>query len=566
MDFNTLATYFQKIEETASRTEMTKILKEMLTSLNPEEVQETLYLMTGRVAPKYDPLEFNIAEKMVIKAISEAYREQLATIKEKYSNTGDLGLVAQELSKSTNQSIGILEVFKQLKAIAEYRGEGSQDKKIQGLANLMKELNPIGARYLVRIVLDKLRLGIGDKTIIDALSWTQTKDKSLSADIERAFGVTSDLGLIGETLFIKGISVVKEFKLTPGRPVAAKLCQREDTPNAIIKRMQKCVIQPKLDGLRCQIHKWDSDKVALFTRNLESITEMFPEIVEAAKKIPCKSVILDSEVIGYNPRTNKFIRFQETIKRRRKYEVVKKAQEIPVYAYAFDILYLNGKDLTTSEYTKRLEKMKSVLSKRQKTIKNIETHMVDSTQKIDALFKKYISEGLEGLIAKTPDHKYSTGKRNYDWVKLKGAFKETIADTIDAVVLGYYKGRGKQAKLGIGAFLAGIYNKKDDFFETIAKVGTGVTDAQWKTIKKTLDQIAVKKIPARVKVSKSLVPDVWVTPKIVSVIKADEITKSPTHTSGYALRFPRLEEFKRLDKTPNESTTVKEVTDLHKKK
>lgn len=577
MQFYQLAQFFSMLEGTSSRLEMTNILHKMIKSCAPNEVAEVLYLSTGRVAPKYISLEFNMAEKLVVKALALGFGRMEGDIEKRYKETGDLGLVAEEMAASNGVQrldMSVLEVYKKLREIAEYKGIDSQEKKIKGVAVLLKKMKPISCRYLIRIILGVLRLGIGEKTIIDALSWIVSGDKSLSNRIEKAYALCSDLGYVGKLLIKDGVKGLTRVKLTPGRPIFPQLSQRADSVEEIINRLKTPIIQPKLDGIRCQIHKWEEKgevKVALFSRNLEVLTEMFPEVVEAAKKLSPKSFVLDSEVIGYNPETNEFMPFQQTIQRKRKYGVGKKAEEIPVYSLCFDLMFIEGKDLTETPYFERLKFLNRLLKgNKQEVLKLIETHYIRSLEEIKNLFDTYISEGLEGLMAKSENSSYQPGVRNYDWIKLRRSYEAKLADTIDSVVLGYYKGRGKQAKIGIGAFLVGVYNEKSDEFGTIAKVGTGVKEEEWRKIKSLLDKLVVKHVPPRVKIAKELMPDVLVYPKIVAVVRADEITKSPLHTAGrtdrnvgYALRFPRLEQFNRKDKSVEEITTVAEIEDMY---
>lgn len=571
MEFDLLSEYFERLEKTSSRLEMTTLLRDLLTKLAPGEVRAVLYMAVGRVAPKYQPIEFNMAEQMVIRSIAKAYRKKLDAVSDFYKELGDLGLVAASFASSgkiTKSSIE--ETFKTLQTIASASGEGSQAAKVALLAKSLKQSSPLSAKYLIRIILNTLRLGFGDKTIIDALSWTQTSDKSLRAEIQRAYAVCSDLGMVGEIILGKGIKGLKKIGVTTGRPMAAQLAQRENSIKAVFKRLGTCVAQPKLDGLRGQIHKWNEGgktQVAIYSRNLETLTHMFPEIVTAVKRLPAKSVILDAELIGFHLETNEYFRFQETITRRRKHDVQTHSADVPITAFAFDIMYLEGNDLTLVPYESRLRKLEKLLSGgAQATILKIESSLAQDEKTLEQLFNKYVSLGLEGVICKSVNHHYMPGARNYDWIKFKRATHTDLVDTIDAVALGYYKGKGKNARFGIGALLLGIYNEKNDRIETVAKVGSGFRENTMPKMKKALDKLATKRVPPRVEIDKALIPDVLVEPKIICVIRADEITRSPIHTAGFALRFPRIIEFDRKDLSGAESATkLSEIEDLYKK-
>jgi len=575
--FYQLAQIFSKLEKTSSRLEMTDILHKMIKLCTPLEVEKVLYLVTGRVVPKYVSLEFNMAEKMVMKSLSLCFSLEESDVKKLYKEKGDLGIVAEYLSlkeSSGKKDMLVNEVFERLKIIAQYRGKESQSKKIEDLSNLLKTLKSISCKYVVRIILGTLRLGIGEKTIIDSLSWVVKGDKSLRKKIERAYYLCSDLGYVGRKLVEDGVKGLDTIVLIPGRPISPELSQREKSAEAIISRLKRAIIQPKLDGLRCQLHKWvekGKPMVALFSRNLEVLTHMFPEVVKGAEMLEGDSFILDGELVGYREETGEFIPFQQTIQRRRKYDIEKKAGEIPVSLFCFDLMYLNGEDLTLLPYRERLNKLERLIPQNfELSLKVVESNEVSETKEVQKLFDTYVSAGLEGLMAKSPTSQYQPGVRNYDWIKLRRSYEVRLADTIDGVILGYYKGRGKLTKFGIGAFLVGIYNEEKDEFQTIAKVGTGVKEDEWEEIKTNLDKIKVDHLLPRVNIAKELMPDVLVYPQIVVVIRADEITRSPLHTagkegdeSGFALRFPRLEKFNRPDKTVDEITTVKEIIEMY---
>jgi DNA ligase-1 len=236
---------------------------------------------------------------------------------------------------------------------------------------------------------------------------------------------------------------------------------------------------------------------------------------------------------------------------------------------------LDGKTLISEPYSKRRKILESIfdhknLKKVAPDIELIEEKKVDSAEKLKEFFLKQVADGLEGVVVKKIDAPYAAGKRNFNWIKLKRTESGVLHDTIDVVILGYFLGHGKRAKFGIGAMLVGIYNKKKDLFQTIAKIGSGLTDEDWKKWKNEFDKISVSKKPKNVECHKELRPDVWVTPKFVAVVKADEITRSPIHTAaqddekeGYALRFPRLVQF-RTDKAAYDATTAREIVKIYK--
>ncbi len=562
MTFQKLAQYFEKLEETSSRLTLIDILCELFKEVKDDEVGKVCYLLQGRVAPFYEPIEMGMSEKLVAQAIARAYGVDREQVLNKYGRAGDLGKVAEELAsrRSKDGGLSVSSVFEHLMEIANTSGEGTVEKKIIILRTLLNSVNPVSAKHLVRIPLGVSRLGIGDPTILDAFAKLKLGDRSKRKLLEGAYNKISDLGLIGETLWNGGLKAVEKLQITVGRPIRSQLAERLPNPEKVIEKMGEVNVQRKLDGFRVQIHK-DGDNIRLFSRNLEETTPMFPEIVEGAKKqIKAKSAILDSEAIGFNPISEEFLPFQETTQRRRKYRIDEMAKKIPLKAFAFDILYKNGKSLTDLPQTDRLKELEKTVEVGE-TIFVEKGPLVGDPKKLQELLDESISEGLEGLVVKRPDSKYEAGARNFNWVKLKRHSNGELKDTIDVVILGYIFGRGKRSDFGAGALLVGVYDAKKDEFVTVSKIGTGLTDEEFREIHKRADKIKVDHKPARV--DSKLIPSVWIKPEIVIEVLADEITKSPNHTAGLALRFPRLIKFREADKKAEDATSLKELIEMY---
>jgi DNA ligase-1 len=298
---------------------------------------------------------------------------------------------------------------------------------------------------------------------------------------------------------------------------------------------------------------------------------MFPDLSKAVLKLSSKEFVAEGEAIAYDAETDTFLPFQETVKRRRKYDIETVAKDVPLKLYFFDLLYLGKNSLLEKTHAQRRKLLLSIFKgKKDGIVAPLDEESVKTAEELENYFKESISAGLEGLVIKKPDSVYQPGKRNFNWIKLKREETGHLGDTLDCVILGYYSGHGKRAKFGIGALLVGVYNKKDDRFETIAKIGTGLSDQEWRDQKKMCDKISVGNKPKNVVCVKELVPDVWVSPEIVCLIRADEITLSPLHSAGatkeeagFALRFPRIMGY-RPDKSSKEATTVKEVNSMYK--
>ena len=561
MKFSELAGYLHRMEATSSRNELVKLLAEIYQKSSADEIQPISYLIQGRLVPFFEPVEIGLGERLVIASIAQAFVRPPEEVAKLFGRAGDLGLVAQQISgHQAGSSLTVNEVHARLTEIAGASGEGSIVKKRSLFASLLKEVDPTSAKHLVRMALGKLRLGIGDPTVLDALSFAKKGDRSLRPVLEGAYNRTSDLGLIARTFWSGGEAAVNALKVTVGRPIRSQLAERLPNPEAVIKRLGTVDVQPKYDGIRVQIHKKGKD-VRIFSRNLEDYTVMFGELAAAARALKDRSLILDGEAIAYSRESEEYVPFQLTASRRRKHGIEEAAAELPLSAFVFDILFRDGRDLTELPYEKRLAIVDEVI-KGSSVLLPAPIIKTDSVEVLTKTLLDYIGQGLEGVVVKRPDSPYQAGARNFNWVKLKRHTSGQLNDTVDLVLLGYYFGKGKRAEFGVGALLAGVYDKTNDRFVTITKLGTGLSDAEWREIHKRADKLQVDHKPARV--DSELVPDAWLKPEVVVEVLADEITPSPRHTAGYALRFPRIVSFRGADKRPEDATTAKEIVEMFK--
>jgi DNA ligase-1 len=568
MRFDGLAAYLERLEATSARNELVRILSELYGACSVDEIEPITYLIQGRLAPFFAPVEIGLGERLLISAMAMAYRTPKDEISATYRQLGDLGVTAQGLAAATeHQPPPVVEVHRRLSEIAATSGEGSLQRKLDLFASLLGDMDPISAKHLVRITTGKMRLGIGDPTVLDALSFAKKGDRSLRPVLEAAYNRTSDLGLIARTLWAEGEGGVEALSVTVGRPLRSQLAERLPDPDAVIKKMGLVGVQPKYDGFRVQIHK-DGDRVSIFSRNLENMTEMFPELVAAAGSLDAGSVILDGEAIAYNPESEEYVPFQETMGRRRKHGIEQFALRVPLRAFVFDVMFRDGSDLTSLPYESRLAMVDELVSGSETLIPAPLTR-TDSADVLRKELLEYISRGLEGVVAKRLDSPYQAGARNFNWVKLKRNTSGQLNDTIDVVLLGYYRGKGRRADFGAGALLAGVYDSDRDEFVTLSKIGTGLSDAGWRELYDRARALEVEQRPARV--SSILVPDVWLKPEIVVEVLADEITPSPRHTAGMtadeaglALRFPRIVSFRGADKRPEDTTTVREILEMYR--
>ena len=568
LTFSTVATCFEQLERTSSRKQLTELLSGLLGQVEPDEIAEVAYLLQGRVAPLYEPVEFGLGQRSVEKAVAQAFGVSAEEVRQRDAKAGDIGLVVAELAPSggTGRERTVHDVFAGLRDIAGMSGPGSADRKLAGLTGLLEGLDSVSAKHLVRIPLGASRLGIGDATVLAALNQARLSGtKPDQVALEDAYNRTSDLGLLGHTLWTGGLEAVKTLDVEVGRPIRPQLAERlPDVPSLLDKLGGKAHAQYKFDGVRVQLHldrSWpEGEQVKLFSRSLESMTSMFPELVEGVlKQVNAQTAILDSEALAFNPASEEFLPFQETTRRRRKTGIDDIQTELPIKGMVFDIMYLNGEPLLARPLHERIDTLTGAV--RGSEVLQAEKGVVLSDpDKLEAMFEDALERGLEGLVVKRVDSPYQAGSRNFNWVKLKKHSRGALNDTIDCVLIGYFLGRGKRAELGVGALLVGVYDKENDQFVSITKIGTGLGDEQWREVGERAAPYRSDVRPARVQ--SLITPSVWLEPKIVVEVLADEITKSPNHSAGYALRFPRVIRFRDADKQPEDATTLTEIVEL----
>lgn len=572
MKFIQVATAFQDLEKEPSRINMTKILAELIGQCSKIEAHTVAYLSQGSLFAPYQNIQFNIAQKGMVSIIADFAKKPLEVIEKDFKELGDIGLVAEKESRCVDQGLSVQEVYDSLVEIAKTSGIGSTEKRSVMLCNLLNQVDGLGAKFIVRIITNTLRLGFSDMTFLDALSWMSVGDKSLSKDLESAYNVCADLGMVAYSMKNEGIKCVESImSITVGIPIRPAAAERLTSASAIIERLGNCVAQPKLDGFRVQVHvKKTASKteVHFFSRNMLDMSEMFPDLKKVVSSLDVSSLICEGEAIVYDEQTETFLPFQQTVKRKRKHDIEQMSLDMPLRLYLFDILYLDGKSLLDQTHKYRRETLQKVIGKDNDSLQVVEEKKISTAKELEDYFLLNINSGLEGLVVKREDAIYQPGKRNFNWIKMKREAHASLIDTIDSVILGYYFGKGKRAKFGIGAFLVGVYDEEKNQFQTVAKVGTGLTDIEWKDLKKRCDAVKVSCRSKNVSCVKDLYPDVWVSPEIVCTVKSDEITLSPLHSAGkvgddpgYALRFPRFISY-RPDKSAHDATSIVELKHL----
>lgn len=568
--FSDVVFFFKEIEKRSGRLEMTDLLAKLFKQTDEKEIDKLVYIIQGILAPPYEGIDLGMGERFALEAISSASGYTKDEVEKRYKKSGDLGDTAEELLSKKKQTalstidMEITYLFDALVKIAKSSGPGSQDQKIKILTELLNNSSGLESRYIIRYVTGSLRLGVGDPTILDAISVAHAGDKSLREKLERAYNTCSDLGYVAK-MFYQDPKKIEKFVVTPFKPLMPALAERENTSEAIVERLGKCGVEMKYDGLRLQCHK-KNNEVEIYSRKLEKMTRMFPDIVEAIRSLKAKEIIFEGEALAFDNENNKFFPFQQTMHRRRKHGIDQASKDFPMNVFVFDVLYIDGKDMTEKTYSERREVIEKIFDN--KILRPSQMILVSKSSELEKRFQNAISQGLEGIIAKDLGAPYTAGKRKFAWIKLKKSYGKAV-DTIDAVIVGYYLGQGTRAEFEFGGVLVAVYNPDRGKLETVARIGSGFSEEEMKNFSEMLGEIKTKKPSTKLDFSVEK-PDFWVEPKFVVEIAFDEITQSNMHTcsmksdgnKGLALRFPRLVRL-REDKTIKEITTSEEVVRMY---
>ena len=576
MKFSILSDSLEKMELTSKRLELTDILVELLKKTPIETMSKIIYLIQGKLRPNFEGVEIGIAEKLVIRAISKSSGSTIKKIESDYNDGGDLGKTAANILKEKTQTtfaaetITLERVYDTLLKISKLEGKGSQDMKIKYISSLLNDATPIESKFILKILLGTLRLGIAENTVMDALAIAFTNKKENRGLVENAYNVSSDLGLVSEILSREGIEGILKFKVSMFSPIRPMLADRVKSEQEALKKIEnEFAAEYKLDGERAQIHK-KNNKIILFSRSLENITEYYPDIVEKiSESINVDEGIFEAEIVAINENTGDFLPFQELMHRRRKYKLEKAVSDYPITVNFFDILYFNGNNCLDEPYQERRRKLKNII-KENNFAKLIPMSIVKNEDDISDIIENSINSGCEGLMLKVLTAPYRAGSRGSNWLKLKREYQNELGDSLDLVVIGAFFGRGRRTGK-YGTLLLATYNSDSDIFPSICKVGTGFSDESLDQLFQILsNKVILKKNP---RVDSSMDADIWFEPELVIEIVASEITLSPIHktgldyirkNTGFALRFPKFTGKIRAEKMAEDASTDEEVMALYK--
>jgi DNA ligase-1 len=572
--YGIVAEAYQDLERSTARLELIDRLAGLFTETPAELLPTVALLCQGQIAPDFAGVEIGLAERLAARAVAEAVGVTGEQVLAGARETGDLGLaaerlVAEEAPHPASLEVGV--VFQTLHQIAQAQGTGSQGQKLSALVGLLHQATPLEARYLLRTVTGNLRLGIGTATILDALAEVHAGGRKARPVLERAYNICSDLGLVAATLVEGGLAAVERVRVRAGNPVRPMLAQRLSSPAEVLAKLGgTCAAEYKYDGIRVQAHRTGDGRLELFTRRLERVSGQFPDVVEVlGEGLKPREVILESEVVAFDPASGELRPFQDVMFRRRKYGITEAISDVPVSMFCFDLLFADGEDLTRLPYLERRARLEQAVAPSPR-LRLATAREVSDEAGLEALFEQAVADGCEGLLCKSvdPSAGYQAGARGWQWIKLKRDYRAELSDTLDLVVVGALYGRGRRAGI-YGALLLAAYDPQADVFQTVTKCGTGFSDADLAALPTRLASLARPERPARVDARRHA--DVWFEPALVVEVLGAELTLSPTHTAGWgllkedaglALRFPRFTGRWRDDKAPEDATTVAEVVQM----
>jgi len=577
MEFSIISEMFEMMEKTTKRIELTNILVELLKKTPKKIIPNVVYLLQGIIRPNFEGVELGVAEKLAIRAISKSAGLPIKKIEDDYRECGDLGLTASNILKIKTQTtftaekITVERVYETLFKIAKLEGKGSQDLKMKYISSLLNDATPLEAKFVIKILLGTLRLGIAENTVMDALAIAFTGKKENRVQIENAYNVSSDLGKVSLIVATDGIDEIKKFKISLFSPIRPMLADRVQSEKDVIKKMpEQFVAEYKLDGERVQIHK-QSNKIILFSRRLENITQYYPDIVERiGKALNVNEGIFEAEIVPINENTGEFLPFQELMHRRRKYKLDKAVSQYPITVNFFDVLYYDKKDCLNLECSERRKILEQIVHE-DNFAKLVPMLFVKNENEVEDFLENSINAGCEGLMLKAPNAPYRAGMRGSNWLKLKREYRNELGDSLDLIVVGAYFGRGRRTGL-YGTLLLATYNPEKDNLPSICKVGTGFTDESLDQLYQILsNKVTLKKNP---RIISEMEADIWFEPELVLEIVASEITLSPIHktgldlirkSTGFALRFPKFTGKIRYEKAAEDASTGEEVFALYKR-
>ena len=581
MDYADLVAVYEKLEKTTKRLEKTHIISEFLKIVKVDSLPNVVLLLQGNAFPPSEEKKIGVAAKLVLKALSASTGTPAEKIEEHWAKSGDLGETTETLIKKKTQvtlfstHITVKKVVENLQKLATIEGAGTVDIKVKLISELLTSASPSEAKFIVRTLLEELRVGVADGTLRDALVWAYfDKDIGFTYDakennfdvkdrikyqeyadaMQNAYNLLNDFSQVAVIAKEKGMNGLGKVMMKLGVPIKVMLYQKaKDIEDAFETVGRPAQFEYKYDGFRIQIHKKDG-KIILYTRSLENVTPQFPDVVEFVKEhIKEKDFILDTEAVGFDVKTKKYLPFQKISQRiKRKYDIKEVADKFPVEVNIFDVIELNGENCLNKSFKERRSLLEKILVKPVPfKIKLADAIVTDKDKEADTFYKKSLAAGNEGVMAKSLDAVYKPGSRVGYGVKIK-----PIMETLDLVIVGAERGEGKRAAW-LSSFIIACVDPDTGEYLEIGKVATGFKE---KREEGTSFEEMTELLNPLITEQKGKI--VRVKPKIVIEVAYEEIQRSPEYESGYALRFPRLVAL-RDDRRPEEAASLSDVQDLY---
>ena len=546
---------YEELSATSKLLEKRDIISNFLKSVKESNLVNAVNLLQGRTFSECDPRKLGVGTQLIIKALVNTSGISSEEVNKKWADLGDLGKVSEKIMSKRKQetlekgNLTVNGIIDRNRKLAEIEGAGTVSKKVGLISELISSTSPAGAKYLVRLLLEDLRTGAGVGVIRDAISESFGVDKS---KIQRAYDLTTDLSQVAFITKTEGEQGLDNLKIKPGNPVKVMLFQKaENFENAFTKVGTPAAIEYKYDGFRLQIHR-NGNLIRLFTRNLEDVTTQFPDIVEFVKRdIESTSFVIDCEAIGYDAKTKVWKPFQEISQRiKRKYNVEKMVKEVPIMILVFDILYLDGQSLLESSFKERRSKLKKLIKSKKSVVDLAKSIITSDSNEAQNFYENSLKDGAEGVMVKNLDGIYKPGSRVGFGLKIK-----PVMESLDLTVVGAEWGTGKRANW-LSSFTLAC--RDGDNFVEIGKMGTGLKEKEdgglsFNQLTKLLQPNIIHESGREVKIK----------PSVIIEIEYEEIQKSPTYSSGFALRFPRALNL-RDDLSLSDVDDLKKITSLKK--
>ncbi len=546
MEFADFAARAEDIEVESADLETIALVAELFDRAN-EDLDTVSRFVQGRIVPAHDDTKLEVGPRLCYEALAKAAGPNVTAddIETRLAELGEIGAVAEELDlggqrglsafgSNSRKPLSVGEIEATLGSIATASGSGSTDTKLDTLFGLFNRTEPLEARYLARLVLGEMRIGVGEGTVRDAIA--EAFDVPSEA-VQRALQVSNDCGLVAVTARAEGSDGLAEIRLRVCRPVRAMLAQTGTATDAL-EAWGTVAVETKFDGVRVQIH-YDGETTRLFSRNLEDVTESLPEVVETVETSLESPTIVDGEVVAVDADGDPQP-FQEILRRfRRKHDIATAREDVAVKLHAFDCLHTDGEDLLETPLEERHDRLSNRFGDAA-----VELTLSDDPEEIARLEADALAAGHEGIMLKNPKSAYTPGKRGRNWLKRK-----PDVETLDLVVTGAEWGEGRRANR-FGTFL--VSARTDDGYRPVGKVATGITDEELEQLQERLEP----------HVRSETGTEIDIDPAIVFEVGYEEIQRSPTYGSGYALRFPRFVGI-REDRSPDDADSLDRIERLY---